>query len=131
MGLKKAVVTFTKRNGETVSREVSIKDVVFRYGKREIETIYEVYPDGAAQAKGGIPALFSQTVPMDLTNPEDITMLFSVSDRLWQINADAPLIEDFTELDGNGKMVRQMKTLNELGAVIMDVEVDYDRNTEK
>jgi hypothetical protein len=122
MALKQATVTFTKSNGETVTRVLSIKDVVFRYQDRTIETIYTAYPSEEARLRGANPEYMSQLVDMNLTNEEDLAMLLTVSARLWEINSVAPLINDYTELDDNGKQILKLKSLDELEAIIEDVE---------
>lgn len=122
MSLKKAVFTFTRENGETVTREANIKKVVFHYDEMAIETIYEMYPSAEAKAKGAVAELHSQKVQVDLTNQEDLALVLSASDRIWEKNFVAPFIADFTELDDDGKMTRQTKSLNELGATLEDVQ---------
>ena len=121
MSLKKAIFTFTKENGETVTREATIKKVVFHYDEMAIETIYELFPSAEAKTKGAVAKLVAQRVQVDLTNTEDLALVLSASDRIWEKNRVEPFIADYSELDGNGKMVRNLKSLDELDATIEEV----------
>lgn len=123
MSLKTATFIYTKENGEAVTRIASIKKVVFHYDEMAIETIYEMFPSAEAKAKGAIPELISQRVAVDLTDQNDLVLVLSASERIWEKNASAPFIADFSELDDDGKMIRQMKSLDELGAEIVEVQL--------
>lgn len=121
MALKKAIVSFTKESGETVTRQIGIKSVVFDYKTASIETIFEVYPSEAARSRGGVPEHISQRIPINLADPEDLTMILAVSERLWSKIATAPIVDDYSELDEDtGRQVGNRKTLSELGASIID-----------
>jgi len=123
MSLKKAIFTFTRENGETVTREANIRKVIFHYDEMTVETIYEMYPSADAKTRGAVPELHSQKVAVDLTNQEDLTLVLSASARIWEKNRVAAFIADFTELDEGGKMIRQMKSLDDLGAEIVEVSL--------
>jgi hypothetical protein len=120
MSLKKATVTFTKENGEQVSRVLTIKSVVFHYEEAAVETIYRVHPSESARLRGATPEYISQRAPVDLTNMEDLQMVFAVSSLLWEKNADSPFISDYSEVDEHGRQQHILKSLNDLGATIAD-----------
>lgn len=122
MSLKKAIATFTKENGETVTRHFGIKTVVFHYQEARIETVYEVYPSAAAKLRGAQPEYISQSAAVDFGNMEDVMMILSVSARIWEKNAASPFIEDFSDVDaGTGLQVRSRKSFADLNAEIIDV----------
>ena len=122
MALKKAIATFTKENGETVTRQFSIHSVVFKYAEQAIEVIYVSFPNEAARDRGAAPEYISQRIPVDMTNPTDISMILSVSDRIWEMAAVNPFITDYTEVDQEtGLQVKNVKSLNDLTATIQDV----------
>ena len=121
MGLKFAIVQFTKETGEAVTRFVSIKKVIFHYDEAAVETIYEMFASAEAKDRGAVPEVLSQRVAVDLTNAEDLQLVLSASDRIWTKNRAEPFITDWSELDEKGKMVRRMKSLDELDAEILEV----------
>lgn len=122
MALKMATeITFTKINGEQVIRIARIKKVIFHYDEMRVETIYEMFPSAEAQERGGIAELCSQSVSVDLTNPADVNLILAASDTLWAKNFTQPFILDYTELNENGKMIPIMRSMEELGAVLVDV----------
>lgn len=123
MSLKKAIVKFTKDNGEMVTRMLVIKSVVFHYqGVPRVETIYEVYPSEEARLRGAAPEFMSQSVEIDLSNTDDLSMILQASERIWAMNIAAPFINDFTEVDADGKQMLKVKSLADLSAEIIDVD---------
>jgi hypothetical protein len=127
MSLKKAIVQFTKPTGEAVTRVKHVKKVVIHYDELTpdfqlpIETIYEDYASEEAQAKGAIPEISSQKVTADLTVQENRESLETGSDLIWNLNRQTASIMDYSETDGDGKMFGTMKSLDDLGAVIEEV----------
>lgn len=121
MGLKFVIVSYVKDTGESITRVGFIKKVIFHYDERVIETIYQMFPSAEAQMRGAVPELLSQRVPVDLTVAEDMNLIISSSDRIWQKNFDVPFIMDYSEVDGSGKMVKTLKSFSDLGAIIEEV----------
>lgn len=122
MSLKKAIATFTRPNGETITRQFSIKTVVFDYETASVEIVYVIFPSEEARERGAQPEFYSQKIPIDLTNQNDLTMILSVSAALWDKAVDVPVVTDFSELDENGKMKGINKSFNDLNAEIVDVD---------
>lgn len=120
MGLKKAIVTFTNRYGETVTRHLPIKSVVFDYAGGFVDVLFTGFVSEEARTKGAPPELFSQRIPFDPESESEMGLVLSVSDALWVKIAQQPFINDYSELDTNGKMKMVLKTLSELNAEVVD-----------
>lgn len=118
--LKKAVVSFISEHGEEKTRILKIKSVNVDYEGGRVDTYYLGFASEEAQAKGAQPEVFRHSVALDLSIPTDIELLLAVSDRLWEINRRQPLIDDYSELAGDGKMISLAKSLDELGATIVE-----------
>lgn len=121
MSLKKAIVTFTSENGDVLTRHLAIRAVVFDYEKAQLEVHFHAWPSEEARAAGAVPNYMQLNIPIDLTDKTDGQLIVQMSGVIWEKIVMQPFIADFSELDGNGKMVLTTKSLTELGAEIIDV----------
>jgi hypothetical protein len=121
MSLKKAIATFTTKLGETATRHFSIKTVVFHYSEARVEIIYEIFPSDEARSRGAAPELASQSLQVDFADVDDVQMILAVSDRLWAKVADVPFVDDYSELDQEGKQIGVRRSFQDLNAEIVEV----------
>jgi hypothetical protein len=120
MALKKAIVTFTNQFGESVTRNLPIRSVVFDYSEGFVEIIFAAYASVAARERGAIPEYIRQRISFDQTSQAEMGLVLAVSDALWTKIVDAPLITDYSETDRAGRQKATVKSLTELGAEIVD-----------
>lgn len=129
MSLKKAKVQITKETGDVVSRVKHIKKVVIHFDEMTpefqlpIETIYADYASDEAKLRGAAPEISSQKTDADLTVDENRIILETASALIWDINRQAPSITDYSETDESGRMVGKLKSLDDLGATVEEVQL--------
>lgn len=117
MGLQKANLTYTDIFGNTVERTLTIKDVVFKYEDAQIEVIYRSSPTDVSKAALADSTFISHSINVDMTNPADVSLILSASDRIWELVATAPLI-DVPELDEERNRIVVRKSITELGGIV-------------
>lgn len=122
MSLKKAIASFTRPNGETITRQFSIKAVVFDYETGTVEIVYNIFVSEEARLRGATPEFYSQKIPVDLADPADIGLILSISAALWAKIIDEPIVTDYSQLDDDGKMVGVNKSFRDLNAEIIEVD---------
>lgn len=121
MSLKTAKATITKETGESVERVFSIRKVIFHFDEMRVEVIYEAYPPGASKEIGAVPDLFSQSIPVDMSNEEDAAIILSASGRIWRMCVDVPFIKNY-EPDKNGRLEMKIRSFEDLNAEITGVK---------
>ena len=120
MGLKKASFNFTDRNGYDKTIVIVVSAVVFDYENQSVEVIFKGWKDQAARDAGLEPQMIAQRLAIAPDDRAAHDMVSAVSDAIWARAVDAPVIEDFSTVV-NGRVVGVRRTLNELGAVIEEV----------
>lgn len=121
MALKKATnVLFTDSDGFEKTYELLVKAVNFDYQAATIEIVYQGQFSDEATASGIPPRGFRQVFTVDVGDANILTLLLSVSNKLWEMNLDKPFVMDFSEIQNN-RVSPKLRTLNELGAVVEDV----------
>lgn len=121
MSLKKAIVSFTDKHGDRVTRELSIRAVVFDFANSILQVMFWGWPSVEAREAGAEPFQVQQNIAIDMTDPQDGGLIGNLSEAIWDKIVVNPLIPDYSEKDDDGKMVKKDKTLQDLNAEIVVV----------